>query len=181
MTRAALTSFADIVALLQARPEDVARRYAPGGFVNGQQYRARNPGRADKRIGSFWVNVAGPHVGRFNDASTGEHGDMLDLIQLALGCDRRAALAEARAFLGIADDETEAQRALRQREAQRAREAAEAQAREAEAEKARERRRASPSSSNKSPRLQYSMAMPTRGGSMYTPRKPTMLGWWNAA
>ncbi|MAS44138.1 MAG: hypothetical protein CML43_13585 [Rhodobacteraceae bacterium] len=142
MTRAALTSFADIVALLQARPEDVARRYAPGGFVNGQQYRARNPGRADKRIGSFWVNVAGPHVGRFNDASTGEHGDMLDLIQLALGCDRRAALAEARAFLGIADDETEAQRALRQREAQRAREAAETQAREAEAEKARERRRA---------------------------------------
>ncbi|MEE3101332.1 MAG: toprim domain-containing protein, partial [Pseudomonadota bacterium] len=67
---------------------------------------------------------------------------MLDLIQLALGCDRKAGRAVARAFRGLAENQTPAPRALRQRAAERARQAAEAQAREAEAEKARERRRA---------------------------------------
>lgn len=142
MTRSALTSFADIVALLQARPEDVAARYAPGGYVSGQQYYARNPSRADRKIGSFYVNVRGPYAGRFRDESSGDKGDMLDLIQLAINGDRKAALAEARAFLGIADNETPAQQAVRQREAEQARQAAEDQAREVAADQARSRRRA---------------------------------------
>lgn len=141
MTRA-LSDFQAIVAQLQERPEAVARRYAPNGRRDGPTWRALNPGRADRHIGSFWVNVAGVHTGRWHDKATGEGGDMLDLIQLALGCDRAAAVQEARAFLGIADQETPEQRRLRHQAAERAREAAARQAAEAEATAARKRARA---------------------------------------
>ncbi|MDF2235389.1 toprim domain-containing protein [Albimonas sp. CAU 1670] len=142
MTRAGLTDFQAIVAQLQAQPETVARRYAPNGRRDGPVWRALNPGRADRSVGSFWVNLAGPHVGRWRDEATGEGGDMLDLIQLALGCDRAAAVQEARAFLGIAEDETPEQRALRRRAAERAARQVEEARAQAEADAAKKRARA---------------------------------------
>lgn len=133
--------FAEIVASLQARPLQVAQVYAPGGHVERGQYWALNPGRADRRIGSFHVTLTGVHAGRWRDHATAEGGDMLDLIQLARGCDRRAALDEAKRFLGLAE-ETSAQRELRRRHDERlARERAEAAERDA-AEVARKRARA---------------------------------------
>lgn len=129
-------SFQEIVDALQARPLDVAQRYAPGGGrLDGGRWWALNPGRADKRVGSFHVSLHGAHAGRWRDEAEGVGGDMLDLIQLALSCDRKAALAEARAFLGM-DAETAAQAQLRAREvakhkAQAARDAADHAAQQA--------------------------------------------------
>lgn len=131
-------SFDEIVSSLQARVRDVAEAYAPGGHVDGGRYWALNPWRSDGRIGSFQVGLTGPYAGRFKDFASGEHGDMLDLIQLALGTDRRGALAEARRFLGIAE-ETPQQRALRERAAARAAEARKRE--EAQAEEAARRKR----------------------------------------
>lgn len=108
-------TFNEIIDALQARPEDVARRYAPGGRRDGQRYWALNPGRDDSKIGSFYVCVAGKYVGRFRDEVTKEMGDMLDLIQLALHVDRPEALEEAKRFLGMSH-ETPHQRELRLRQ-----------------------------------------------------------------
>lgn len=134
-------TFQEIVDALQARPLDVAQRYAPGGNVDTGKYWALCPFRQDGTLGSFYVNLSGSHVGRFMDHSSGEHGDMLDLIQKVLGCDRRDALVEARAFLGM-DDETPAQRALRARQAKRAKDRAEVDARDAVANRAKKSRNA---------------------------------------
>ncbi len=104
--------FREIVDALNARVEDVARRYAPGGHVRGGQYTTPSPLREDKHAGSFVINLTGSHAGRFYDYATRDSGDMLDLIQGALNLDRRAALQEAKAFLGMAD-ETPAARKMR--------------------------------------------------------------------
>lgn len=137
---ARLDELREIAQLLRGRAEEVARVYAPGGYLDGQQWRALNPGRADRRIGSFWVNVGGALQGRWHDAATGQSGDMLDLIQLALGCDRRAALEEARGFLGLT--EASPARAELARRAARARAASEARARAEEADRIDRMRRA---------------------------------------
>lgn len=133
-------SFDEIVASLQARTRDVAEAYAPGGHIDGGRYWALCPWRADSKIGSFQVGLTGAYAGRWKDFASGEHGDMLDLIQQSLMTDRRGALDEARRFLGIAE-ETAEQRAVRQRAAVRAAEARKRE--EAEREKAAERSRAS--------------------------------------
>lgn len=132
--------FEEIVASLQARTRDVAEAYAPGGHVDGGRYWALCPWRADSKIGSFQVGLTGAYAGRWKDFASGEYGDMLDLIQMALGSDRRGALDEARRFLGIAE-ETPEQRAVRQRAAQRAAEARKRE--EGEREEQAKRKRAS--------------------------------------
>lgn len=126
-------AFSEIVARLQGRVMDVAERYAPGGRVDGGRYWALNPGRpGDARIGSFVVNLSGPHEGRWCEFTTGATGDMLDLIQMALGCDRAGAIDEACAFLGLRDETPE----------DRARDARRAEARERErARRAEDRER----------------------------------------
>ncbi len=125
---ARLPTLHEICEALAARTLDVAEHYAPGGHVDKGKYWALNPWRADRKPGSFYVNITGHYAGRYYDHASGEGGDMLDLIQNALGCDRRDALAEARRFLGM-DDETPEQRAMRERRE------AQAKARRAEAER----------------------------------------------
>lgn len=131
----------EIVEGLQARYRDVAERYAPGGTLANGIYSARNPGRDDRSAGSFIVNYQGPREGRWHDFATDEDGDMLDLIQLALGTDRKGALNEARSFLGI-NDETPAQRDLRRREERKAAEERQRRQRKAAAEEGQKRKRA---------------------------------------
>lgn len=46
-------------------------RWLPGGKIVGREYVARNPKRADKKPGSFSVNVK---TGRWADFSSGEKG-----------------------------------------------------------------------------------------------------------
>ncbi|MDR6266554.1 toprim domain-containing protein [Roseobacter sp. N2S] len=110
---------AEIVERLAARAEDVARRYAPGGHVQGTKYWARCPWRDDKHANSFYVNIAGSYLGWFYDHSTGDKGDMLKLIERALRTDFKGALSEARAMLGMVN-ETPAQRQIRMRQADKA-------------------------------------------------------------
>ncbi len=94
-----------IVRRLAERAEEVCRQYLSNG----------------RKVGGYWVvgdrrNATGrslylrlyPHrdgapvAGKWTDAATGEHGDLLDIITTAIGSDRHAdALAEAERFLGV--------------------------------------------------------------------------------
>ena len=53
---------------------------------------------------SLYVCLTGPRAGRWTDAATSEHGDLLDLIAANRGLDLRAALDEATAFLRLPRD-----------------------------------------------------------------------------
>ena len=92
---------AAVAAALGARAEEVCRRYLPRGRKSGRYWIAGDIRGARGR--SLFVRLAPPGTpGKWTDAATGEHGDLLDLIRLASGAGSlRAALAEARAFLSL--------------------------------------------------------------------------------
>ena len=112
-------------AALAGRAEEVCRRYLPQGRRCGRYWVAGDVHGARGR--SLFVRLAPPGMpGKFVDAATGQHGDLLDLVRLASGAGSlRAALAEARAFLSLPPvpvaggsdfyDRTEAARRLWQR------------------------------------------------------------------
>ena len=101
---------ADIAAALGARAEAVCRRYLPQGRKQGRYWVAGDLQGARGR--SLFVRLHGPGVpGKWTDAATGEHGDLLDLVRHRSGAPTlRAALAEARAFLAR-DNDSEGERA----------------------------------------------------------------------
>jgi len=84
---------------LAREAEAVCRRYLPQGRREGRYWRIGDvqgtPGA------SLYVRLHGSSAGKWTDAATGEHGDLLDLIGANRSLDRlRDTLAEARAFLG---------------------------------------------------------------------------------
>ena len=92
---------ARVAAALGARAEEVCRRYLPHGRRSGRYWVAGDIRGARGR--SLFVRLAPPGIpGKYTDAATGEHGDLLDLIRIATAAGSlRAALAEARAFLAM--------------------------------------------------------------------------------
>jgi hypothetical protein len=90
---------------LARNAEVVCRHYLSNGHREGRYWLvgdvANTPGR------SLFVRLSGPDsgkgaAGKWTDAATGEHGDLLDLIALNRGLDRlRDALDEARVFLSL--------------------------------------------------------------------------------
>lgn len=94
---------AELARRLARDAEAVCRHYLPNGRRHGRYWLVgdvRNtPGR------SLYVRLTGPEsgpgaVGKWTDAATGEHGDLLDLIALNRGLDAfRDVLDEARRFL----------------------------------------------------------------------------------
>lgn len=98
-------SASDLAQRLARQAEAVCRHYLPNGRREGRYWLVgdvRNtPGR------SLFVRLQGPAsgkgaAGKWTDAATGEHGDLLDLIAANRRLDRlRDVLDEARAFLGL--------------------------------------------------------------------------------
>ena len=92
---------AEIAAALASRPEEVCRRYLPQGKKQGRYWVAGDlegsPGR------SLFVRLEPPGApGKWSDAATGEHGDLLDLIRRRSAAPTlSAAMDEARAFLAL--------------------------------------------------------------------------------
>ena len=90
---------ASVAAALAERAEEVCRRYLPYGRRRGRYWVA---GDLDGGRGrSLYIRLAPPGApGKFTDAATGEHGDLLDIIRHRICAPTlRAALDEARAFL----------------------------------------------------------------------------------
>ena len=101
-----MTSQAAKLACRLARDaETVCRRYLSNGRRQGRYWVvgdvANTPGR------SLFVRLTGPEsgkgaAGKWTDAATGEHGDLLDLIALSMGLEHfNDVLDEARAFLSL--------------------------------------------------------------------------------
>lgn len=68
-------------------------------LLGAPTYRSRNELRWGRK-GSFCVWIGGPHTGRFKDFETGPGGDLLDLVQEKMGCNRASALEWLRSFTG---------------------------------------------------------------------------------
>ena len=92
---------ASLAAALARCPEAVCRRYLPHGRRQGRYWIAGDLGGARGR--SLFVRLRPPGPpGKWTDAATGEHGDLLDLIGHRIGArSLRPALDEARAFLAL--------------------------------------------------------------------------------
>ena len=95
---------AELARCLARNAEAVCRYYLSNGRRAGNYWLVgdvRNtPGH------SLFVRLRGPDsgkgaAGKWTDAATREHGDLLDLIALNRGLDRRGALEEGRAFLSL--------------------------------------------------------------------------------
>ena len=92
---------AAIAAALGRCAEAVCRHYLPHGRRQGRYWVAGDLDGARGR--SLYVRLGPPGTpGKFTDAATGEHGDLLDIIRHRTGAPTlRAALDEARAFLAL--------------------------------------------------------------------------------
>jgi hypothetical protein len=96
---------AELARRLARDAEAVCRHYLSKGRRQGRYWLvgdvANTPGR------SLFVRLTGPEsgkgaAGKWTDAATGEHGDLLDLIALSMGLDCFCdVLDEARAFLSL--------------------------------------------------------------------------------
>src|SRR3984893_9447056 len=105
---------AELARRLARDAEAVCRRYLSNGRREGRYWLvgdvANTPGR------SLFVRLKGPEsgkgaAGKWTDAATGDHGDLLDLIAMNRGLDRlRDVLDEARSFLSLPRPEPSADR-----------------------------------------------------------------------
>lgn len=99
-------STTDIAQRLGSRAEAVCRHYLSSGRRDGRYWLVgdlRNtPGRS---LYVRLVNMEKGSAGKWTDAATGEHGDLLDIIAATQGCRTFAeTLAEARHFLSLPSD-----------------------------------------------------------------------------
>ena len=91
----------EIAAALSTRAEDVCRRYFPRGRKRGRYWTIGDTSGVKGR--SLFVRLAPPGIpGKWTDAATNQHGDLLDLIRLHTGgASLRRAMEEALAFLSL--------------------------------------------------------------------------------
>jgi hypothetical protein len=95
----------EIAARLAANPEAVCRHYLSNGRREGRYWIVGNVHNAPGR--SMYVRLTGPSAGsgaagKWTDAATGEHGDLLDIISISCNLDSFAeALHEACRFLAL--------------------------------------------------------------------------------
>lgn len=87
---------------LADNPEAVCRHYLSNGRRQGAWWSVGDVHNGKGR--SLFVRLSGPgRIGKWTDAATGEHGDLLDLIRLNQGlATLQEAMGQARAFLGAA-------------------------------------------------------------------------------
>jgi hypothetical protein len=110
---------AELAHRLARRAEAVCRHYLSNGRREGHYWLvgdvANTPGR------SLFVRLRGPDsgkgaAGKWTDAATGDHGDLLDLIAMNRGLGRlRDVLEEARRFLSLPRSEVAPERFQRNR------------------------------------------------------------------
>ena len=100
---------ADLARRLARNAEAVCRHYLSNGHREGGYWLVGDVANTKGR--SLFVRLSGPDhgkgaAGKWTDAATAEHGDLLDLIALNRGLDRlRDTLHEARAFLALPPDQ----------------------------------------------------------------------------
>ncbi len=94
----------DFIAINEAALNDLSAilaRWLPRGRIEGDEFVALNPRRADRRLGSFKINVK---TGRWADFATGDSGgDPVSLAAYLAGCGQAEAARRLAAMLGVAE------------------------------------------------------------------------------
>jgi hypothetical protein len=92
--------FAQINQAALARLPDILMRWLPGGRIEGAEYVALNPRRADRRLGSFKVNLG---TGRWADFAVAGAcgGDVVSLAAYLGGIGQIEAARHLASMLGI--------------------------------------------------------------------------------
>ena len=92
----------DFTAINQAALNDlpaILARWVPRGRIEGDEYVALNPRRADKRLGSFKINM---RTGRWADFATDDSGgDPVSLAAYLADCSQGEAARGLAVMLGI--------------------------------------------------------------------------------
>ena len=100
-----MDSLSEIARRLADNAEAVCRRYLSNGRREGRYWLVGDALNAPGRSLYLRLAVSGDAAGRagkWTDAESGEHGDLLDIIRLSCGHDNlRETLAEARRFLSL--------------------------------------------------------------------------------
>jgi hypothetical protein len=92
----------ELAAELSRHAEAVCRTYLSNGKRQGHHWVVGDVGNHPGRSLYVRLTPGRTATGRWADAATGQHGDLLDLIQAACGfTDLRAAMDEARRFLAL--------------------------------------------------------------------------------
>ena len=91
---------AELARRLAHNAEAVCREYLCNGQRSGRYWHAGDVANTPGR--SLYVRLAGERAGKWTDAATGEHGDLLDLIAVARNLPSlKQTIAEARRFLDL--------------------------------------------------------------------------------
>jgi twinkle protein len=93
----------EVVELLTAQVEPLAKMLLPGGKCVGREWEAGSIAGETGR--SLKLCLSGSKKGVWSDFATGEGGDLLDLWCVARGVTLATALQEAKAHLGVSDQE----------------------------------------------------------------------------
>lgn len=92
-------NFASVNAAALRELPALLARWLPDGRANGREYEARNPRRADRRVGSFRVNM---RTGRWADFATGDRGgDPVSLAAFLFGLSQIEAARRLADMLGV--------------------------------------------------------------------------------
>ncbi len=98
-----MMDFTAIKAGLQERISFLARELAPRGYEDSGNYFALSPLRSDRKIGSFYIGLVERPTfqrGAWIDQSTGEKGDIIDLICAVHGLDKVNGFKWGAEYLG---------------------------------------------------------------------------------
>jgi hypothetical protein len=91
--------FSEVNAAALTSLSSLAQRWLPDGCMVGREYVARNPRRADRRPGSFKINI---HSGKWADFATGDAGgDVISLAAYLSGTGQFEAARNLSQMLGI--------------------------------------------------------------------------------
>ena len=97
---------ADLARRLAHDAEAVCRHYLCNGCRSGRYWHVGDVANTAGR--SLYVRLAGDRAGKWTDAATGEHGDLLDLIALTRDLATvKEAMDEARRFLALPPEPSE--------------------------------------------------------------------------
>lgn len=89
-------AFAEIRDELERRIDSLVRELVPDGRQNGKYWIGRNPTRADRSAGSFWIITRGTGIGVFRDEAGVEGIDSGDIVKLVQYCMRLSDMSATR-------------------------------------------------------------------------------------
>ena len=100
MTTPRRIDFVRVARAALAQAGMIVPRWLPGGRHEGHEWVARNPRRADRRLGSFKVNL---RTGRWGDFATASDagGDLVSLAAYLFSLNQREAAERLAEMLGI--------------------------------------------------------------------------------